>query len=147
MDLKFVERIKDKECDIYVFQVVDVIGTDIRNAISTAMMVFLDTEGNIQRSLSKTSEDTIIKKIKPEIDACCRRSERCIVVQDITQFPTVNVYVDIRDQNKVMADANDQFARDVVLLWETYDTTTHVPSIIVNLNISHTGLKILPLSS
>ncbi len=58
---------------------------------------------------------------------------------NLTHFPFVTCHINESDENFV--NSSDQFDKDIKKAWDAYDPTK-VITIMVNLLIPHTGLKI-----
>jgi hypothetical protein len=140
MQIEFLRKTDEGH---YLFRVVDYTSQDPMMAIAVAM-----GRSNLSTSLMKelpfAAERRVMEKMWPRIEKVHKRGARCLAVMDVSDFPLLGCYVDERDQRRVHPErgGRDEFSKDVVSRWLTYDLVREVPAIIVNVNIPHTGLKI-----
>lgn len=74
---------------------------------------------------------------------------RKILVMDLSSYPYVCVKVDRRNQEELLSDLPDKFSRDVINAWKTPSNIygTNIATIVVNLSIPYTGLKVIKSGS
>jgi hypothetical protein len=68
-------------------------------------------------------------------------TERFMLVIDLSSFPYLTSLI----HRGVPEKDGNKFTGDVYNAWSTYDMSKEIPVIIVNVEIPHTGLKMLPL--
>jgi hypothetical protein len=88
------------------------------------------------RDVGALAENFIVSNMQDQF----KGNEPRVLVIDLQSFPFPIAYVDKRDQRELNSDVS-QFSKDIIALWESYDHTTEIPLIIVNLDIEFTGLK------
>jgi hypothetical protein len=138
-----IEFLRETGQGQYLFQVVDYASHDPMMAMAVAM-----GRSNLSTSLMKelpfAVERRVMEKMWPRIEKVHKRGARCLAVMDVSDFPLLGCYVDERDQRRVHPEqeGRDEFSKDVVSRWLSYDRASEVPVIVVNVNIPHTGLKI-----
>ena len=90
--------------------------------------------------LSTLAERYIVFHMSEEMS----RTSKKLLVIDLSNYPYVTSYFDYRDQAKQFAGDTTQFAKDVINAWDKQDEG---PTIVINTNIPHTGLKFSGLSA
>ena len=130
----------DNENNGISFQVTNAEFDDTTYALGVALGGEIGEKNNL-KNLKPVWEHFISINMQSRIKIEHEKKKRCLLVVDITYFPSIKSYVDKRDQNSLID--GSKFADDVSKLYNTYDMTKSVPMIIVNLNNSFTRLKLV----
>ncbi len=124
-----------------VFIATSAVATDPSIAVATGFGYPIPNVNDI----GPIAEMFILKMHLPEVLKLHKSGSRCMLIIDVTNYPNISTSVDTRDQNVVNPD-DDQFSVDVRNIWNSYNLTSEIPTIIVNLGVSFVGLKRLPLA-
>ena len=117
-------------------QIMSLTTTSPRFAVAAAMGQPMSKGNNIQYI---DIESVIYKYYQKLIE---KHGNRCVIIVDLTNFPVILTRLDIRDQVEVCGDDDDQFSKDMKHHFTTYDMEKEIPVVMVNMNITSTGLLI-----
>ena len=120
---------RDRQCQIYKFVIKDAIPSLPPAAYKHEI-----------KDLSALAEFYILLHLQPEL-AC---EEKKLLVIDLSNYPFITTYFDYRDHSLLLVE-NDKFMQDVAKAW-LEQQPGKLPTILVNTNIPHTGLKIVNTS-
>jgi len=123
-----------------IFQVVDGFFSNPREAIAVANAT---TMQHSPFSYTNKTIDAVV--LKQFIEKLKQTKSRCLLIIELNSFPFIKVKFDLRDQEEVnKADKDtDNFSKDIIRVWKTYDQTKEIPVITVNNDIMSSNLKIL----
>jgi hypothetical protein len=134
-----IELCNTRDVYMYNFLVTDVKSQNPNYSIATAYGQPLSRNNNRIRDLNAFAEMFILTIMKEELET---NNQRILLVIDLTNYPYISSYFDYRDQIDVNKDM-DSFSQDIIRLW-TNQTSADIPTILVNLNCTFTGLKLIP---
>ena len=124
--------------DTFTFLIHDAVLTNPEYAIAVSMGSPLRGNKNQIKDLDKYTEMYILKIIM-ENTKITDFTKKLLVIE-LTNFPYISCYIDARDQNLL----NDQFSRDVMNIWNN-PKDEYIGTICVNMNMPHTGLKLIQI--
>jgi hypothetical protein len=130
-DIKFLNRAecklegfpKDQISKVYTFLITSAVPTLPPDSYKAKIT-----------DLSALAERYILFHLVDEMS----RPDKKLLVIDLSNYPYVTSYVDYRDQESQFSGDNSTFAKNVLGGWNRQDLG---PTIVVNTNIPHTGLK------
>lgn len=131
--------------EVHIFQVID--GTSISPEIAMAIASGKPITKCPLKNVSDETANFVISHFRKLINF---EDKRITIVFDIDEFPYIKTFVDERDPNIMYTEPSnpkDPFPDDVKNTYNSYNQKTHIPIIIVNLDKSFTGLKLIPLPS
>jgi hypothetical protein len=123
---------------IYTFIITDVITDNpIYNKSATSGAV-LPAGMNQLLDLDTYAINFILCHMKNELIS---NNQRKMLVINITDYPYVTSYFDYRDQSEI--NKNTLLSKIITREWENRNS---IPTILVNSNIYHTNLKLIPIN-
>jgi hypothetical protein len=123
----------------FTYQLVDYSSTETKYALSVASGDQLGKDNKLI-DLSASKEFELMMYQKDTIQKLRAEKTKFIFVIDITNFPYIGCNFDLRDPT--INASQDQFDKDLTTQWNNY-SHDKVLTIVVNLHLPHTGLKVI----
>ena len=130
----------------HVYMLVDFIHQDAKYAISVCSGIQLGKRNDL-RELPAVYENELLKLWEKGIHKLREKNQKFIFVIDITNFPYICCGFDLRDPDDDDSPENDdQFGKNLKKNWKEYDLSKDVFTIVVNLHLPLTELKLIPFA-